>query len=193
MTKLERTLADVVRTIEAGEFYQDYDQSSSDLGILRAALTTEPSAPVAVKDADYELAETVHGEIVRIRPSTSMKEPITPAERPAGGCGVEITPADEAQMALCQLAWIEEGGREHAHRIEIIRRALTRLATRPSPALLAGDVEITTAMIDAGIVAAQAHLEINADYEAPFISFVSIENAVCAVLSAALRNDGGSE
>ncbi|MDW9400932.1 hypothetical protein GOB45_29515 [Sinorhizobium meliloti] len=31
-------------------------------------------------------------------------------------------------MALCQLAWIEEGSAEHPHRIEVIRKALQRLS-----------------------------------------------------------------
>ena len=36
-----RTLRDVVQTIEDGEFYQDYDQSSSDLRVLRLAIISE--------------------------------------------------------------------------------------------------------------------------------------------------------
>lgn len=36
-TMTERTLSDVIRTIEEGEFYDDYDMSVADLGILRAA------------------------------------------------------------------------------------------------------------------------------------------------------------
>src|SRR5688500_12329282 len=48
---------------------------------------------------------------------------------------VELSAADEAQMARCQLAWIEEGKNEPPHRIAVIRKALERLSalsTAPS-------------------------------------------------------------
>ena len=37
--KTERTSEDVFRTIESGDFYSDYDQSVSDLKVLREKLT----------------------------------------------------------------------------------------------------------------------------------------------------------
>jgi len=51
---VERSIHDVVATIEAGEFYTDYDQSATDLAILRraaAALTPQPSGPVGALEA----------------------------------------------------------------------------------------------------------------------------------------------
>jgi len=47
---MERTIADVVATIEAGEFYQDYDQSVADLRILRAAIGAGGQAVVCEHD-----------------------------------------------------------------------------------------------------------------------------------------------
>ena len=43
-----------------------------------------------------------------------------------------LSAADEAQMALCQLSWIEEGKDPHPRRIECIRKALERLARTQS-------------------------------------------------------------
>ena len=44
---LQRTPEDVFRTIEEGLFYEDYDQSVSDLGILRKYLTSQPTGVAA--------------------------------------------------------------------------------------------------------------------------------------------------
>ncbi|QNN99815.1 hypothetical protein P67b_00056 [Ruegeria phage Tedan] len=49
----ERTPQDVFRTIEAGEFYKDYDQSASDLGVLREKLLPQ-WRPVIDKDLGTE-------------------------------------------------------------------------------------------------------------------------------------------
>lgn len=53
----------------------------------------------------------------------SMKE--APSDLLVGS----VTAAEEAQMALCQLSWVEEGGETHPRRIECIRKALLRLAS----------------------------------------------------------------
>lgn len=45
----------------------------------------------------------------------------------------QITPAEEAQIAHCQLSWIEEGGETHPQRIASIRAALNRLAKMEEP------------------------------------------------------------
>lgn len=51
----------------------------------------------------------------------------------AGEMTAGLSAADEAQMALCQLSWIEEGNRVHPHRIECIRKALERLSRTRQP------------------------------------------------------------
>ncbi|WP_062233094.1 hypothetical protein [Aureimonas sp. N4] len=55
------------------------------------------------------------------------------AARPAITAGtdagaVKVSNAELAQMALCQVSWIEEGKAEHPHRLDAIREALVRLA-----------------------------------------------------------------
>lgn len=44
-----------------------------------------------------------------------------------------LTPAEEAQIAHCQLSWIEEGGETHPRRIASIRGALNRMAKMEEP------------------------------------------------------------
>jgi hypothetical protein len=54
---MPRTLKDVIDTIAAGDFYDDYDQSSSDLGILRAAADLSQIP----EEADFIIGKTNGG------------------------------------------------------------------------------------------------------------------------------------
>jgi hypothetical protein len=63
---MQRTLADVVRTIENGEFYNDFDQSVADLAILRAAVPAQ-SPPVSADLIVGEAFGVPFAELDRIK------------------------------------------------------------------------------------------------------------------------------
>jgi len=112
--EVERSIHDVVATIEAGEFYTDYDQSAADLAILRRAAA-------ALARAEANAGEPVAGMYGEYTPITVGTSTAHPAPQPSGPVEVkplewEVSPADRSNGEPRTHYGYWEGGYYHVGR-----------------------------------------------------------------------------